>query len=144
MLPAPLRTEVGHRVFGPKETRILAFIRRGRELGFTLDQIRALLNLGRGRRHAPRGGRSLIITSKPSPQRLTILLSLNACCVRRSRNVLAGRHQIAPCWICSMSKASGHPTHSAGWFDLTIPRCPIARRRDFSLSRNLYVWANVR
>ena len=46
MLPAPLRTEAGHRVYGPKETRILVFIRRGRELGFTLDQIRALLNLG--------------------------------------------------------------------------------------------------
>jgi MerR family mercuric resistance operon transcriptional regulator len=46
MLPAPPRTESGHRVYGPKETRILAFIRRGRELGFTLDQIRALLNLG--------------------------------------------------------------------------------------------------
>jgi MerR family transcriptional regulator, mercuric resistance operon regulatory protein len=46
MLPAPLRTEGGHRVYGPKETRALVFIRRGRELGFTLDQIRALLNLG--------------------------------------------------------------------------------------------------
>jgi len=46
MLPAPPRTESGHRVYGPKETRILAFVRRGRELGFTLDQIRALLNLG--------------------------------------------------------------------------------------------------
>jgi MerR family transcriptional regulator, mercuric resistance operon regulatory protein len=46
ILPAPLRTETGHRVYGPNETRMLAFICRGRELGFTLDQIRALLNLG--------------------------------------------------------------------------------------------------
>jgi MerR family transcriptional regulator, mercuric resistance operon regulatory protein len=45
MLPAPLRTAGGHRVYGPNETRILGFIRRGRELGFTLDEIRALLNL---------------------------------------------------------------------------------------------------
>jgi hypothetical protein len=36
----------GHRVYGPKETRILAFIRRGRGLGFTLDEIRALIDLG--------------------------------------------------------------------------------------------------
>jgi hypothetical protein len=29
MLPAPLRTEAGHRVYRPNETRILVFIRRG-------------------------------------------------------------------------------------------------------------------
>ena len=46
MLPAPPRTEGGHRVYGEKERQILAFIRRGRELGFTLDEIRALLELG--------------------------------------------------------------------------------------------------
>jgi MerR family mercuric resistance operon transcriptional regulator len=46
MLPAPGRTRGGHRVYGPQETRVLAFIRRGRELGFTLDEIRALLDLG--------------------------------------------------------------------------------------------------
>jgi MerR family mercuric resistance operon transcriptional regulator len=46
MLPAPPRTESGRRIFGPTETRTLAFIRRARELGFALDEIRALLNLG--------------------------------------------------------------------------------------------------
>lgn len=45
MLPAPPRTAGGRRVYGPSETRILAFIRRSRELGFTLDEIRALLAL---------------------------------------------------------------------------------------------------
>ena len=46
MLQAPPRTEGGHRIYGPTETRTLAFIRRSRELGFTLDEIRALLDLG--------------------------------------------------------------------------------------------------
>ena len=46
LLPAPLRTEGGHRLYGPRERRTLAFIRRARELGFTLDEIRALLDLG--------------------------------------------------------------------------------------------------
>lgn len=46
MLPAPPRTAGGRRVYGPVETRTLAFIRRARELGFTLDEIRALLDLG--------------------------------------------------------------------------------------------------
>src|SRR6266852_1466827 len=45
MLPAPPRTESGRRIYGPTEARILAFIRRSRELGFTLDEIRVLLNL---------------------------------------------------------------------------------------------------
>jgi MerR family transcriptional regulator, mercuric resistance operon regulatory protein len=46
MLPAPRRTRGGHRVFGTTEMRTLAFIRRARELGFTLYDIRALLDLG--------------------------------------------------------------------------------------------------
>ena len=43
MLPAPPRTSSGRRVYGPTEIRSLTFIRRSRELGFTLDEIRALL-----------------------------------------------------------------------------------------------------
>ena len=46
MLPSPPRTEGGRRVYGPTEARVLAFIRRGRELGFRLDDIRTLLTLG--------------------------------------------------------------------------------------------------
>jgi MerR family mercuric resistance operon transcriptional regulator len=46
MLPAPPRTASGRRVYGLHEARILAFVRRSRELGFSLDEIRALLQLG--------------------------------------------------------------------------------------------------
>jgi MerR family mercuric resistance operon transcriptional regulator len=46
MLPAPRRTASGRRVYGGTELRILAFIRRSRELGFSLNEIRALLRLG--------------------------------------------------------------------------------------------------
>jgi MerR family mercuric resistance operon transcriptional regulator len=45
MLPAPPRTSSGRRLYGPAEIRSLAFIRRSRELGFRLDEIRALLDL---------------------------------------------------------------------------------------------------
>jgi MerR family mercuric resistance operon transcriptional regulator len=45
MMPAPPRTVSGRRVYGPAETRNLSFIRRSRELGFTLEEIRALLAL---------------------------------------------------------------------------------------------------
>jgi MerR family transcriptional regulator, mercuric resistance operon regulatory protein len=46
VLPAPPRTESGRRVYGPIELRRLAFVRRSRELGFTIDEIRSLLVLG--------------------------------------------------------------------------------------------------
>ena len=45
MLPAPPRSASGRRIYSRAETRTLAFIRRSRELGFTLDEIRALLAL---------------------------------------------------------------------------------------------------
>jgi MerR family mercuric resistance operon transcriptional regulator len=45
MLPAPPRTESGRRIYGPAESCILAFIRRSRELGFSLNEVRALLRL---------------------------------------------------------------------------------------------------
>src|SRR5215469_5644574 len=45
MLPTPPRSSNGRRVYGPTEIRSLTFIRRSRELGFTLVEIRALLAL---------------------------------------------------------------------------------------------------
>src|SRR5262249_53901598 len=46
MLPAPQRAASGGRLYGVTELRILAFVRRSRELGFSLNEIRALLRLG--------------------------------------------------------------------------------------------------
>src|SRR5260370_2321371 len=46
MLTAPERTASGRRIYGVTELRILAFVRRSRELGFSLNEIRALLRLG--------------------------------------------------------------------------------------------------
>ena len=45
VLPPPPRTQGGRRVYGREEKRVLTFVRRGRELGFTLEEIRALLDL---------------------------------------------------------------------------------------------------
>jgi MerR family transcriptional regulator, mercuric resistance operon regulatory protein len=46
MLPPPPRTASGRRAYESRDLRILAFIRRSRELGFSLDEIRTLLRLG--------------------------------------------------------------------------------------------------
>lgn len=46
MLVPPPRTASGRRVYDATGLRVLVFIRRSRELGFSLDEIRALLRLG--------------------------------------------------------------------------------------------------
>ena len=46
MLPPPPRTASGRRIYGSTDLRTLTFIRRSRKLGFSLDEIRALLRLG--------------------------------------------------------------------------------------------------
>lgn len=46
MLAPPPRTASGRQVYDFTDLRILVFIRRSRELGFSLDEIRALLRLG--------------------------------------------------------------------------------------------------
>lgn len=45
LLPAPPRSEGGHRIYDEDMLRRLNFIRRSRELGFTLNEVRGLLLL---------------------------------------------------------------------------------------------------
>ena len=51
VLPAPARTAGNYRSYGPAHLERLSFVRRARDLGFTLDQVRELLRLAdeRGR-----------------------------------------------------------------------------------------------
>lgn len=45
LLPAPPRSAGGHRLYSQDHLRRLVFIRRSRDLGFTLDEVRSLLDL---------------------------------------------------------------------------------------------------
>lgn len=45
LLPKPRRTGSGYRAYTDDDVRRLRFITRGRELGFSLDEIRSLLQL---------------------------------------------------------------------------------------------------
>jgi MerR family mercuric resistance operon transcriptional regulator len=51
LLPKPKRTEGGHRLYDREQVKRLVFIRRSRELGFSLDEIRNLLRLIDGKRY---------------------------------------------------------------------------------------------
>ena len=45
VMPEPVRTEGGHRAYDAEQLKRLFFIKRSRELGFSLGEIRALLDL---------------------------------------------------------------------------------------------------
>tara|TARA_R110002074_G_scaffold271959_3_gene443607 strand:+ start:346 stop:753 length:408 start_codon:yes stop_codon:yes gene_type:complete len=45
LMPNPLRSDGGHRIYNKVHLKRLQFIRRCRELGFTLQDIRELLNI---------------------------------------------------------------------------------------------------
>lgn len=45
VMPAPRRSANGYRLYGADHLKRLSFVRRSRELGFSLDEIRSLLRL---------------------------------------------------------------------------------------------------
>ncbi|WP_263588352.1 MerR family transcriptional regulator [Sphingopyxis sp. GC21] len=45
LLPAPARTDANYRSYGDAHRARLRFVRHSRELGFTIDEIRSLLDL---------------------------------------------------------------------------------------------------
>jgi MerR family mercuric resistance operon transcriptional regulator len=54
LMSRPARTRGGHRSYEPEHVKWPNFIRRSRELGFTIQEIRGLLGLVKGRRYTCR------------------------------------------------------------------------------------------
>ena len=52
LMRKPARSGGGYRLYSRDEAKRLAFMRRARELGFTLDEVRALLRLAEDRRRS--------------------------------------------------------------------------------------------
>jgi Cu(I)-responsive transcriptional regulator len=59
LLPAPPRTDAGYRRYGDTALASLRFIRHARDLGFSIEQIRALLGLWQNRRRSSRQVKAL-------------------------------------------------------------------------------------
>jgi MerR family transcriptional regulator, mercuric resistance operon regulatory protein len=54
LMPTPGRTDGGHRVYSDVHRRRLAFVQRARKLGFSIEDIRALLALSEPTRRSCR------------------------------------------------------------------------------------------
>jgi len=52
LIPAGRRTDAGYRIYGDNDLHTLRFVKRGRQLGFSLDQIRDLLSLWQNKERA--------------------------------------------------------------------------------------------
>ena len=59
LFPEASRTESGYRQYRDKEVHMLRFIRRSRDLGFSIEQIRELLGLWQNRRRPSRQVKAL-------------------------------------------------------------------------------------
>lgn len=59
LFPQARRTDAGYRLYGENELATLRFIRHSRDLGFSLEQIRELLDLWQNRRRPSRQVKAL-------------------------------------------------------------------------------------
>lgn len=59
LLPTPARRSSGYRVYGPDAVRVVQFVKRAQQLGFTLDEVQSLLHLADGGPDSCDGARHL-------------------------------------------------------------------------------------
>jgi Cu(I)-responsive transcriptional regulator len=59
LVEAAKRSDAGYRIYSTQDVQVLQFVHRGRELGFSLDQIKALLTLWLDKGRASKDVRAL-------------------------------------------------------------------------------------
>jgi DNA-binding transcriptional MerR regulator len=99
LMPSPLRTEGNYRAYSREHLHRLQFIRRCRDLGFTLDQLRDLLHL------STQAGLKCAAVDRITDNHLSQIehkiadLSRLAVELRRIKNRCSGKGIIADCRI---------------------------------------------
>ena len=98
LMPKPRRTSGRYRLFGADEIGRLTFIRRARQLGFTLDQVRALLDLAAPASKTSCAKVRVVAADHLAEVRAKIadLRTMENALARTVRQCASGRHQGCP------------------------------------------------
>ena len=111
LMPPPARTASGHRAYEAGHVRRLAFIRRARELGFSIEQIRALLAL-----------------AEPSRASCAEVSEIARTHLEEVRQKLADLAKLEGILAETISRCSGDPAPSCPVLDmLATPPCAPAK-----------------
>jgi MerR family transcriptional regulator, mercuric resistance operon regulatory protein len=122
LMPAPPRTPGGHRVYDDVHVRRLAFIRRGRELGFSIEEVRALLILNDPRQGSCAEVKDIAATHLTEVRHkladLTRLESILAASVARCTS-----EPLAPCPVLDMlAPETSSPRAGMTTYDRSLDR----------------------
>ena len=99
LLPAPPRTPGNYRAYDGDHMRRLRFIRRCRDLGFTLDQVRELLSLSADAEHDCANVDKITVAHLATVERKIADLHRLADELRRLSKCCKGGGRIADCRI---------------------------------------------
>lgn len=110
LLPAPPRRATGYREYPPKTVNLVRFIKRAQELGFSLRQIRELMDL----REVPRAtcGDVVVLAQRKIEEidaKITDLWAVRAALTELLKGC-AGAAPIAQCPIIESLEGEGEPS----------------------------------
>ena len=107
LMPEPARTEGNYRIYSREHLHRLQFVRRCRDLGFTLDQLRDLLRLSVQSRRRCWGIDRITETHLEEIESKIADLGRLAAQLRRIKNGCPGKGRIADCRILAALSPSG-------------------------------------
>ena len=100
LMPTPPRTEGGHRYYKFDHVKRLVFIRRSRELGFSIEQIKELLKLVDEPDHTCGEAKALtIIQAREVQMKINDLKRLQKALYSMAANCKGGNYSIENCPI---------------------------------------------
>lgn len=109
ILAAPARSAAGYRLYTAEHVRRLRFIRRGRELGLSLDEVRELLSLAKDRlRPCARIDRLVADHIHAIDHKIAGLGQLRGA-LQRLADSCQGGHRVAECRILEALQEADQP-----------------------------------